>query len=589
MNNNHIISKLIGNLLDIETEGEHIIVAELKTIDRKGLNETIDINTALISSNLLNRIKSSHVNPYVNLSGAYYRDDYEYKPSFSLYLSKSSGLSKVEPLVVSWCSGNHTTFMIDQGFLSAFKLSPRLLEDEILWDDLKEPQYNVVKIKPLSEYDFPTHSEANVKVKKDYLEIYLAFRKKVAVQVFTIKRDIVIDEEISTLLKNKKYFIEKFKQFEIRLSRFDHKEDIARLEINGFKVLLENSENNQEEETVTGHYWKGIDGLVTEWRARHEMPFEYVYVSDKVLAIYEADEDYEVHPLSGSVSYRNQWAVTHCDRVGKNAIKIEIKKLYEGNRYSVIDYWNKFSIHPSEIVEVDNIARKAEGLIRKFFLFGRIFTGLFNNLFGFNYLSKDLIGLDEGHIEYTGWSEFPEFNTIAQHVDLNSFSKEQFISRCKKLYILLGENLKEKPLRRIVDILGFPISETEKFRSIKLLELIISYLKIAEESGLNPLHNKEVLVERVLESKNFNALLKLSAVNSIRQLDAHKTSDSKVRLHKALVDLGIQPNSISNNYSDACWKVYDSIDKMFVDLNMFLSSMNIKYNDTLSKVYPLKS
>lgn len=572
MNKSQIISKLVGNLLYIQTDGDHITVAELKTIDKNGLNETIDINTALVSPNLISKIKSSHVNPYVNLSGAYYREDYEYKPSFWLYLSKSSGLSKAEPLVVSWCSGNHTTFMIDQGFLSAFKLSPRLLEDEILWDDLKEPQFNVVKIKPLSEYDFPTHSEANVKVKKDYLETYLAFRKKVAVQVFTIKRDIAIDEEISTLLKNKKYFIEEFKQFEIRLSRFDHKEDIARLEINGFKVLLENSENNKEEETVIGHYWKGVDGLVTEWRARHEMPFEYVYVADKVLAAYEADEDYEVHPLSGSVSYRNQWAVTHCDRVGKNAIKIEIKKLYEGNRYTVIDYWNKFSIHPSEIIEGENIAEKAERLTRKFFLFGRIFTGLFNHLFELNYSTKDLIGLDEEHIEYTGWSEFPEFNAIAQHVDLKSFSKEQFISRCKKLYILVGENLQEKPLRKIVNMLEFPISITKEFRSIKLLELIIVYLKISAESGLHPVDNKETLVERVLEIKKFNALVELSAVNSIRQLDAHKTNDSKTRLHKALTDLGIQPNAISNNYADAIWQVYNSIDGMFVDLNMFLSN-----------------
>ena len=577
MNKSQIISKLVENLLDIQTDGDHITVAELKTIDKNGLNETVDINTALISSNLLNRIKPSHVNPYVNLSGAYYRDDYEYKPSFWLYLSKNSGLKKVEPLVISWCSVNHTTLMIDQGFLSAFKLSPRLLEDEILWDDLKEPEYNVLKIKPLSEYKFPTHSVAYVKINKEYLYKYLAFRKKVAVKVFKIERDIPIDEEISFLLKEKKYFIEEFKQFEIRLSRFDHKEDIARLEINGFKVLLENSENNQEEETVTGHYWKGIDGLVTGWRARHEMPFEYVYVADKVLAVYEADEDYEVHPLSGSVSYRNQWAVTHCDRVGKNTIKIDIKKLYEGNRYAVIDYWNKFSIHPSEIIEGENIAERAERLTRKFFLFGRIFTGLFNHLFELNYSAKDLIGLDEEHIEYTGWSEFPEFNAIAQHIDLKSFSKEQFISRCKKLYILLGEHLHEKPLRKIVNMLEFPVSITKEFRSIKLLELILAYLKISDESGLHPADNKETLVERVLEIRKFNELIELSAVNSIRQLDAHKTSDSKARLHKALIDLGIQPNSISNNYADAIWEVYDSIDKMFLDLNIFLSNVyNLK-------------
>lgn len=574
MEKNQIIAKLIGNLLDIQIEGEHITVAELKTIDQNGLNETIDINTALLSSKLLNKIKASHVNPYVNLSGAYYREDYEYKPSFSLYLSKSSGLKKAEPLVASWCSGNHTTFMVDQGFLSAFKLSPRLLDDEILWDDLKEPEYNVVKIKPLSEYKFSIHSEAYVKIKKDYLETYLACRKKVALQVFTIKRDISLDEEISILLKNKKHFIEEFKQFEIRISKFDHKEDTARLEINGFKVLLENSDDNEKEETAAGHYWQGIDGLVTEWRARHEMPFEYVYVSDKVLTIYEADEDYEVYPLSGSVSYRNQWAITHCDRVGKNAIKIEIKKLYEGNRYTVIDYWNKFSIHPSEIIKGENIAKKAEHLIRKFFLFGRVLSGLFNHLYELTYSTKDLIGLDEERIEYTGWSEFPEFNAIAQHIDLKSFSKEQFISRCKKLYILLGENLQEKSLRRIVNMLEFPVSVTKEFRSIKLLELIISYLKIADESGLHPVNNKETLVERVLENKNFNALIKLSAINNIRQLDAHKTNDSKTRLHKALIDLGIHPNAISNNYANSCEQVYDNLNEMFIELNTFLSDIN---------------
>lgn len=577
MNKNQIISKLIGNLLDIQMEGEHITVAELKTIEKNGLKETIDINTALVSSNLINKIKSSHIDPFVNQSSAYYNKDYKYKPSFWLYLSKSPGLKKAEPLAVSWCSGNHTILMIDQGFLSAFDLSPRLLDDEVRWDDLKEPEYDVVKNKLLSEYKSSTHSEAFVKIKKEYLETYLAYRKKTAVQIFKVIRDIPINEEISFLLQEKEYFIEESKQFEIRIRRFNYQENTARLEINGFKVLLEEYVNGNEEKTVTGHYWKGIDGLVTEWRARHEMPFEYVYVSDNVLAAYEADEDYEVYPLSGSVSYRNQWSVTYCERVGKNAIKIEIKKLYEGNRYAVIDYWNKFSIHPSEIVEGENIAEKAERLIKKFFLFGRIFADLFNHLFGFNYSSKDIISLDEEYIEYTGWSDFPEFKAIAQHIDLKSFSREQFISRCKKLYILLGENLKLAPFRKIADMMGFTVSEIKELGSIKLLEHIIDCLKIVEERGLHLIRDKEIPIEEVLANKNSNLLWGLSALNSIRQLDAHKTNDTKARLHKALINLGIHPNSISNNYADACWQVYDSIENMFIDLNTFLlNGYNLK-------------
>ena len=286
-----IIAKFIKDL-DISSD-DYITVAELSTTLADGLTKTIDTNTALISDTLIRKIKSSQINPVVNNSSAYYDKDYRYKPSFWLYLSKSSGLKKAEPLVVSWCSGNHTTLMIDQGFLSAFKLSPRLLKDEILWDDLKKPEYDVVRNKLLSQYKYPTHSKTYVRIKKEYLEAYLAFRKKTAIQIFTIKRDIPIDEEIYILLKDKKHFLEDFKQFEVKISRLDHKENMARLEINGFKVLLENSDHNNEEKTVVGHYWKGIDGLVTEWRARHEIPFEYVYVSDKVLAVYEADEDAE--------------------------------------------------------------------------------------------------------------------------------------------------------------------------------------------------------------------------------------------------------------------------------------------------------
>lgn len=63
----------------------------------------------------------------------------------------------------------------------------------------------------------------------------------------------------------------------------------------------------------------------------------------------------------------------------------------------------------------------------------------------------------------------------------------------------------------------------------------------------------------------------MSAVNSIRQLDAHKANDSKTRLDRALTDLGVQPNAISNNYANAIWQVYDSIDEMFANLNIFLS------------------
>ena len=172
-----IISKLTKGI-PLGINKDYITIAQLKTIEQDGRRETIDINTVLISKHLVSKIKPSHTNPVVNKTGIQYSYKYQFNPKFWIKLSPSSGLKKAEPLVVSWCSGNHTTFCVDHGFLSAFNLSPRLLNEEIIWDDLSVPEYDIVKNKLLSVYDFPHQTEAYVQIKKDYLEDYLFLRKK---------------------------------------------------------------------------------------------------------------------------------------------------------------------------------------------------------------------------------------------------------------------------------------------------------------------------------------------------------------------------------------------------------------------------
>ena len=564
-----IITKLIK---DLHSSSDYITVAELRTIEVDGFTKTIDTNTAIIPRSLVSKIKASHAHPYVKFTGVNYDKEWAYSPSFWLYLSKSNGLNKAEPLVISWESANNTTLAIDQGFVGTFKLTPRLVEDRIHWDDLSKPKYEVVKNKLVSQYDFPKHTEAYVQVQKDYFEDYLFLRKKIAVKVYIITQDVRIDEEISVLLQNKDYYIEEFKQYEIRIHKFDHKEDIVRIEINGYHIL----ENKMEEESATsnGHCWKGIDGLVTNWRARHEMPFEYVYVSDEVLAKYENDDDYEIYPLHGSVKYKGQWGISHCNRIGRNGIKVEIKKLYEGVPNEVIDYWNKFSIDISEVVEGENIVLKAERLTKKFFLFSRLFSIAINHICNVNLVPTDIITLDEERIEYTGWTEFLDYSPVTNHINIHSFSREQFLLRCKRLYILLGENLREKPLRMVVNILGFPVKDTEKLKGIRLLEHILKYIHIAEESGLNPAIQNDSIVERVVELKEFSFLSELLALNSIRQLDAHKSNEAKTKLHTALKTFGIEPNAITNNYAIACEHVYDCLSDMFQNVNDLLLRQN---------------
>lgn len=566
MNKRDIISKLIGNYLDVDISSDgYITVAELKTTEG---NISVDLNTALISPALVSRIKSSHVNPFVETSGAYFDKNYVYKPSFWLYVSPSSGLKKAEPLVVSWKSANKTILSIDQGFLSAFCLVPRLLKDEIYWDELSQPDYEVVKNRLASEYEFPNQTEAYVKVKKGYLDQYLACRKKVAVQLFTIIKEIDIDDNIKGLLNEKGYYIEEFNQFEIRISKFSHKEDVARLEINGYKIIQ--VAELRDDTSPAGHYWKGIEGIVTEDRTRHKMVGEYAYISDDVLQKYEVDDDYEVHPDSGGVRYRGQWAVSHCERIGRNGIKVELKKLYEGTPDDVIGYWNKYSIDISEVGEGENIAAKAKRLTRKYFLFGRLFCQVANKICHSSFSPIEIITLDQDAIDYTGWADFPDYKPISHHVCLRNFSKEDFICRCKKLYILLGENLQERNLRKIINTIGFSLDDSKSCRSLKLLEFFLKYLFVSVETGLDPIQDKETIVGRTKELTEFNMLSKLFALNDIRQLDAHKKGNFTLKFNLALEEFDIEPPSISNNYARICDQIYDGLNDLFVDINNLL-------------------
>ncbi|MBS1595554.1 MAG: hypothetical protein JST90_14655 [Bacteroidetes bacterium] len=574
MTNEEIFPGLIDKILrtEISTDG-HITVAELNTHEANGYLETIDTNTAIISANLIGKIKPSHLNPCTEQVGVNYDPNFIYNPNSWLYISPSSGLKKAEPLVISWCSGNHTTLSIDQNFLSTFKLTPRLTKDRVFWDDLTRPQYDIVQNKLLSRYDFPYHSEAYVRINKNYLEDYLYLRKKSAIQIFVIQKDIQIDDSILRLLGSQDYFSQEFKQYNIRLRKLESSDKVVRLEVNGYKLLFELEEGVMvKRQELVGHYWKGIEGIVTHQRARHELPSEYVYVLDEVLSKYESDEGYEVYPSSASVHYRNQWSVTHCQRIGKNGIRIEVKRLYEGTPYEVIDYWNKFSIDLSEIIQGENIAERAKRLTQKYFLFGRIFSKLFSDICQLQFSACDIITLNEQTIEYTGWSQFSDYNSIAHHINFHSFSKEQFISRCKKLYILIGENLKEKSLRKIINTLGFPVEETEDYRGIKLLELALQYISISHESGLDPIRNKAVIVQRALDIKGASSLSRLFALNSIRQLDAHKNTDSR-KLELALNNFGIQSGSITNNYADSCERIYEGLDFMLSEINTLLSNI----------------
>lgn len=92
----------------------------------------------------------------------------------------------------------------------------------------------------------------------------------------------------------------------------------------------------------------------------------------------------------------------------------------------VIEYWNKFSIDLSEIIEGESIVIKSEKLIKEYLVFGNLFSELANIVCKFNFTLCDIIALNQDVIDNAGWSNSNDYKSITNHVKLDSFSKEQF-------------------------------------------------------------------------------------------------------------------------------------------------------------------
>jgi hypothetical protein len=542
------IQELIEDILGFSSkENDSHIIAQLGTFTINGIETTRDYSTALISQDYLPKIK----------------------------LSRLHGLKKTEPLISTWSSGNHIHFAPDQSIPKTFRLNSRLDQDVIIWDDLSRPRYNVIENRQTSIYSFPRYSEAFVKMDTEYLIDYLLKKDKTAIQIFQERRIIPISDKIAALLGDKGHYIGQFNQYEIRLQKHARKNDLIHVEVNGYRVLFDLDklkEKHLSQKSESGHHWKGIDEFVTGSKARQYFLFQYAYVSDEVLAKYESDDDYAIYPESGSVFYGNKWCVSYCERVGRNAIQVELKKLYEGTPDEVIDYWNSFSIDPEVINKNEiNIAVRSERLLRKFLLFGSLLAQIVNKTVNESLLAHQLISHDRDEIERIGLLQHPPFQPITHHISFRSFTKEQFISRCKELHIVLVESIKENSLRRIITEIGFESEKTKSLRTLKLLDLLLKYFYTATTAGLSPLNDKSEILNRIDENREVTIISRLFALNEIRQLDAHgsnKSADKKLK--DALQIFEINEGAIANNYAKTSDQVYDALDDMFNNLNSFL-------------------
>lgn len=294
-----------------------------------------------------------------------------YEPGFWIHGGRAIP-DDVEPLVLSWTSNNRTVHEPDPGFLMTYGLVPRLVPGnrKLHWDDPEIPLHDVVVVAPVSEYEHFNQTEGGVQAKRTYVQDYASLRGSAIVCVFYERWLVDGNEEIRTLLGDQRYREWRQRDAYFRCQRIVGKDDSFHVDVWGHRLIMRPgpfpvSARDAQYGTLT---WPGIDEPVTGDSWRGYGPADYVYVKDDVLGEFEGRAEYSIHPNSGAVSYGGQWQAGFCDRVGRDMIRLEIKKLYEGTPPHVVRHYHKFVIEkpPGEVQELlsaSNVGTRAKKIV----------------------------------------------------------------------------------------------------------------------------------------------------------------------------------------------------------------------------------
>lgn len=550
---------------------DHVIVAEIKSFDDgggMGLRITI---SALVPISDLDAVcqNLAALDPAVRTSGPwpFPREDRAYEPQFWIDAFGLSG-GRYEPLVLSWRSHDHTVFVPEPGFLMTYGLVPRPLRNgAVHWDNPAGPVRDIVKVTAPSVYSFPKVTPASVSISRDYVQDYLTLRKKALVQSFEERRFSSTDREIEERLGSEQGVDLDNLSRRLRLFRIPGRERIIFTEVSGARVLarpgpLPISNDPLEAE---GLIWPGFDGPVVHARAMRMKLSDCVYVDDRVLADFEGRSDFTVVPESGAVRFGTRWTVGHCCRVGRNLIRLELKKLYEDVPPAVTRSWNKFAVEPPPpgayptILDEPNIGKRAKALTYAIVSLGENLEAL-TQAVGLRGLAPDsFIGLRRSDLDYKGWWSFPDAEAIGRHVPLN-MPVDAFLDRCLSINKLVVEGLVERSLRKTLHAMGVPPKKIDKLRTLKLLDCVVRMCQVARASGLSFATSGAEIWQRL--SKNgtdpSQPIPRMFALYDTRILKAHSSDDQK-KLAACLERFDIDTSEAAAGYGVILDRIYDAL------------------------------
>lgn len=551
-------------------DSKHVVVAEVKSFDEQphaGQRTTFSAlipfeQIETVRANLANfdtEVRSSgpHPSPYPGST---------YNPKFWI---AGSGLPKFEPLVVSWRSHDKTVLMPSSEFLMTYGLSPRNVRDGLVhWDDPAAPTHDVVQVLSPSVWDFPLATTAQVSIAREYLQDYLSLRNAALVQVFWEIRWGQSDKHIEKLLGKDESVEHKLTDRTYQFNRdLENRRNVA-VQVWGARLVASPgkfpiSEDSLEKEGLS---WPGFVPPITDDKAMAMNTSDVVYVRDTVLADYEGRPGFTITPESGGVSFGTQWGVGFCERVGRDLIRLELKKLYEGVPAAVTRHWHKFAVDPipresiAQARAEPNVAKRAKRITYALVELGEQLANLGSRTGLADLGPEDYVSLRREALIYSGWWSFAEPHAISRHIPRNC-SIDYLLERSESLAKLAIEGLSQRHLRRLLESLSSPSAEIKGFGTLKLLDLLVRMSQVATNSGLNLSKDGAEIFRRLKEegTKPEQPITQLFALYEIRLLKAHRTTSTEQKLDEELRRFGISGSTGGSGYGDVLDKIYDKL------------------------------
>lgn len=483
-------------------------------------------------------------------------------------------ISGYDYIVASRGDGSFYSYVLAEKVWMMLGLTPRCFggdSQRIVFDDLSIPEFAVAEGEVSNEFSFEPSRNISWKMSNRYLRKYLWMRNAYAARVFFYKAALSENPKIREIMDGEKKVI---LESDGGWYRFELLESRANLFLQCSATVVAVTPERCDEPTIEGIKWPGVEGLVTEDRMDKDFQTTII-LDDKFLERYEQNGFYLVAPSRDHdgfwchiPAYKTEWALV-CHRVGRNLIKVKLKRLYKGVPRAIpvreVLHVRRFALSPEEVAHLDmdeeHIVAKTQRLLDQMLDLGDNLSSL-GVAVGIQKSAEDIAGFSKAALGGgNGWDPYPELVRLA-HVAPLDMSQQVFLSRCKSLHEI-WQRIPDGFLRQLLIKAGCSDKAIKSLGSLKLLQGLLNILESFNANQETPDSFPSEEGSEAWKKQN-DTMTPLFLNNDLRNADAHDKPNEIVRI---LEKLGVETASLNDGYGRALDAVYDGVIDAFLALN----------------------